>query len=44
MGEVIRVCEDGDVQVRYSSNSVFNFNPVVLLKVYCYIMLAMKRR
>lgn len=41
VGLVILVCEDGDVEVRYISNSVFTFNPVVLVKVYGYIILCL---
>ena len=41
VGLVILVCEDGDVEVRYISNSVFTFNPVVLVKVYGCIIIIM---
>jgi E3 ubiquitin-protein ligase mind-bomb len=33
VGEVNMVFDNGDLQVRYQNNSVFTFNPVILIKV-----------
>lgn len=33
VGEVNMILDDGNVQVRYKSNSLFTFNPLVLVKV-----------
>lgn len=33
VGEVNMILDNGDVQVRYKSNALFTFNPLVLVKV-----------
>lgn len=37
VGVVNMVFDDGDVQVRYSNNSVFTFNTFVLVKVHIHV-------